>query len=64
MVALILPADLRVAYFGLHADGLPKLAVIDAAVAKNCKAIAFFLARPLTRRGSDSMRRVDDYHCM
>ena len=39
MVAPILLANLSVAYFGIRADGLPKLDTIDATVAKNCKAM-------------------------
>lgn len=39
MVAPVILANLNVAYFGLRADGLPKLETIDAAVASKSKAM-------------------------
>lgn len=39
MVAPVLLANLNVAYFGLHADGLPNLATIDAATASKAGAM-------------------------
>lgn len=51
MVAPVLLAGLKVAYFGLQADGLPKLATIDAVTAGKTKALLvshyFGLARSL-----------------